>query len=245
MLSTQATGIRFDLTYHSEWLDGYGAQGWKLDVAMDDPEVIACTAYTGNKTPTSVLVHDMLDHLASGFGLSGYANEARAAAIHGLRNGVEVRSSYEWMTDEILGAKLLKENIIDFFPASIAHTVPTPTTPEETVALLTENNDPAELRRQLVEGFFRVGLSGIPIALSNWQARNLDFNRMHSIGLCLQALLAEAQDIILDWNADTAKGQLLVANEVCELLVGVDDPCRETRIVIRVSQKLTAIHVFA
>lgn len=231
MPTTQSSGKQFDLTYHSEWRDGYGAQGWKLDLAMDDPEVIACTAYTGNKTPTSVLVHDMLDHLISGFWLSGYANEARATAMHGIRNGIEVRSSYEWMADEMLGAKLLKESLTDFLPASITDGIPALTTPDEMIALLLENNDPADIRSHLVEGFFRIGLSGIPIAVSNWQDQRLDFGRMHSIGLCLQTLLIEAQDIIGNWAAETAKGRILVGNEVCEFSVGTGDPARQERIV--------------
>lgn len=94
MVKSQSNNNRFDLTYHSEWQDGFGAQGWKLDLAMNNPQVIACTAYTGEKTQTSVLVHDILDHLVSGFWLSGYENEARATAMHGIRNGIEIRFSY-------------------------------------------------------------------------------------------------------------------------------------------------------
>lgn len=231
MANAQPNGTQFDVTYHSEWQDGYGAQGWKLNVTMDDPDVIACTPYPGNKTPTSVLVHDILDHLVSGFGLSGFANEARATAMHGIRNGIEVRSSYEWMADEILSTKLLKVDITDFLPASIMDSIPTPSTPDKTMALLLENNDRADIRNRLVEGFFRVGLSGIPIAISNWQNQRLDFNRMYSIGVCLQALFIEAQDIIANWAVETAKGQILVGNEVCEFAVGTNDLSKQERIV--------------
>lgn len=231
MTNTQPSGTQFDVTYHSEWQDGYGAHGWKLNVVMDAPEVIACTAYTGNKTPTSVLVHDILDHLVSGFWLSGFANEARATAMHGIRNGIEVRSSYEWMADEILSTNLLKVQLTDFLPASIMDGIPTLTTPDKAIALLLENNDPADIRNHLVEGFFRIGLSGIPIAVSNWQNQRLDFDRMHSIGVCLQALLIEAQDIIVNWAVATAKGQILVGNEVCEFAVGTDNPSRQAHIV--------------
>lgn len=65
-------GIVFPACYRDGWQDGYGACGWKLEVALSDPAIIACTAYTGKQVPTSVLVHDILDHLVSGFGLSGY-----------------------------------------------------------------------------------------------------------------------------------------------------------------------------
>lgn len=228
---SKSSGTQFDVTYHSEWRDGYGAQGWKINVAMYDPEVIACTAYTGTKTPTSVLVHDILDHLVSGFWFSGYANEARATAMHGLRNGIEVRSSYEWMADEILGAKFLKEPLIDFLPASITGSITALTTPEETIVLLLENYDLADIRNHIVEGFFRIGLSGIPLAVSSWQDQRLDFDRMHMIGVCLQALFIEAQDIVMNWAAETVKGRIFVGNEVCEFVVGIGDPSRQERIV--------------
>ena len=231
MSNAQPNGTQFDVTYHSEWQDGYGAQGWKLNVTMHDPDVIACTPYPGNKTPTSVLVHDILDHLVCGFGLSGFANEARATAMHGIRNGIEVRSSYEWMADEILSTKLLNVQITDFLPESIMDSIPTPSTADKTMALLLENNDRADIRNHLVAGFFRVGLSGIPIAISNWQNQRLDFNRMYSIGVCLQALFIEAQDIIVSRTVETARGQILVGNEVCEFAVETDDPSKQERIV--------------
>lgn len=227
----QVSGMLLDVTYHSECQDGYRAQGWKLNLAMDDPAVIACTAYTGNKTPTSVLVHDILDHLISGFWLSGYINEARATAMHGLRNGIKIRSSYEWMVNEILSTNNLKEPISGLLPANISTSIPALTAPDKTLELLLKNNHPADIRRHLMEGFFRTGLSGIPIAVSNWRTQCLDFGKMYSIGLCLQALLAEAQDIVVDWASETAKGQFFVGNEVCKFAVETDEPSRQECII--------------
>lgn len=62
------------VTYAREWLDGFGARGWKLDVSMSDPSVTAATAETGNRIPTSVLVHDILDHHFSGLAVGGHRN---------------------------------------------------------------------------------------------------------------------------------------------------------------------------
>lgn len=70
-------GIRIPVTYRHEWHDGFGARGWKLDYSLDDPYIIAATAETGNRIPTSVLVHDILDHYLCGLPLSGQRNEGQ------------------------------------------------------------------------------------------------------------------------------------------------------------------------
>ncbi len=234
MFSTQTVEIVFALTFRSEWQDGYGAQGWKLDLARNDPAVVACTAYTGDKTPTSVLVHDILDHLVSGFPLSGYANEARATAMHGLRNGIEVRSSYEWMADELLNGDGREELLTQFLPPDIVAGIPQLTRPDETIASLIAAYGRARIKSHIVERFFRVGLSGIPVAFANWQSQHLGFDRMHAIGLCLQALLVKAQDIIEKSAIEAANGRCLVGNTACEFIVTTAGPVRQERIVQRV-----------
>jgi len=235
-MSIQSTRTLFDLTYHSEWQDGFGAQGWKLDVAINDPQVIACTAYTGNKTPTTVLVHDLLDHLVSGFWLSGYANEARATAIHGLRNGIEVRSSYEWMTKEILNDKPPLDHFTEFLPEKITGHIPARYTYAEKTTFLFKEYALNDIRNYILENFYRIGLSGIPIAISHWQNKGLDFKNMYSIGMCLQDLLVEAQEVIKTWNVEAATGQILVDNISCEFLVETGDSPRQERIVKRVTE---------
>ena len=234
MLNTQSSGKRFDLTFHLEWKDGFGAQGWKLDVATSDPQVIACTAYTGEKTQTSVLVHDILDHLVSGFWLSGYVNEARATAIHGIRNGIEVRSSYEWMANEILNAKHAPEQLMDYLPPHITDVLPALTDTEESATFLLDKYGLAEIRNHVIERFFRIGLSGVPIAISKWQEQRLAFDRMHSIGLCLQALLVDVQEIISSWNAETATGNVYVGNDACEFTVATSSLSRKEHLVKQV-----------
>ena len=62
------------VTYKRQWDDGYGARGWKLDATIGDPAIIASTRETGEKIKTSVFVHDILDHLLSGFGISAIAS---------------------------------------------------------------------------------------------------------------------------------------------------------------------------
>ncbi len=68
--SMKTPSLVIPVTYKREWQDGFGARGWKLDCALDDPNVIAATAETGCQINTSVLVHDILDHYISGFPLT-------------------------------------------------------------------------------------------------------------------------------------------------------------------------------
>ncbi|MBK1716092.1 hypothetical protein [Thiocystis violacea] len=56
--------------------------GFKVVIGayLADPEIIASTRETGGVLPTSVLIHDALDHLISGFAPSGHRAEAMALA---------------------------------------------------------------------------------------------------------------------------------------------------------------------
>ena len=59
---------------------------------MANPEIIPCTPFLGERSPTSALIHDMLDHLCYGFGLSGHRNEAMAPAQLGSRTSTDIKS---------------------------------------------------------------------------------------------------------------------------------------------------------
>ena len=91
----QSPNVVVRVTYRSEWPDGFGARGWKLDIALDDPEIIASTPSPGERINTSVLVHDILDHYVSGFPPSGHRNEAMALIQLSTRTGSDPRSDYE------------------------------------------------------------------------------------------------------------------------------------------------------
>ncbi len=47
-------GVHIPVTYQKTWDDGFGARGWKIDVSIGDPTIIASTRETGTKIPTSV-----------------------------------------------------------------------------------------------------------------------------------------------------------------------------------------------
>ena len=218
MRNATPTLLEFPIAYRSEWQDGYGAQGWKLKTAIDDREVIACTSYTGQKSQTSVLVHDMLDHLASGFWLSGYLNEARATAIHGIRNGIEVRSSYEHMIEDILRNGKLGEPFKNFLPSRTLDTIPENcTTDARVIDFLLGRLGPEGLRSKLLQGFVAAGISGVPLAYERWKKQGLLFERMHAIGRCLQGLLERGERLLVETETTAAKGAFRIGNEVCRL----------------------------
>ncbi len=206
------------VTYRSEWNDGFGAQGWKLDCALDDRKVIACTSYSGGGSPTSVLVHDVLDHYISGFPLSGYDHEAMATAMHGLRNGIEVTSSFKWMVDEILNDPDLEDSLLPFLPPNMAGVILNePLSGKAQRQRLLEHIDIEQLRESLLAGFFRVGLEGVPKAIQQWQAHGLGFANMRAIGFSLQRLLQRADAYVGEQNISYAKAQFGLSNEQCYL----------------------------
>jgi len=49
------TEVQLDWCYQREWPDGFGARGWKLATAINDPNIIASTPATGDRIPTAVL----------------------------------------------------------------------------------------------------------------------------------------------------------------------------------------------
>lgn len=236
MRNTVPDALIFPVTFRAEWDDGFGAQGWKLDIATADPNVIACTSYTGIKSQTSVFVHDILDHLVSGFGLSGYVNEARATAMHGIRNGIEIRSSFEYMVDEILGTKLFVGDMDALLPHDVLQALPIAGASNyDKYGILLDKLSHEKLRDELLRGFFRVGISGIPIAYSHWTGHGLLFEKMTAIGLCLQQILEQAERLLHKKGVELAGGVFLVDNEACQFIFALGDESCPERILERVA----------
>ena len=220
MRNTAPSQLEFPLIYRTEWQDGYGAQGWKLDIAVNDSEVIACSSYTGQKSQTSVLIHDLLDHLVSGFWLSGYRNEARATAMHGLRNGIEVRSSYERMIEDILQSRNLGEPFQNFLPSKVVAGIPQNcVTDTDKFEFLLKQRGLDELRTLMLQGFLALGIGGIPLAYEQWKKQNLRFEKMQAIGRCLQRLQERGESLIAEAGADMATGSFQISNEACQLML--------------------------
>lgn len=208
-------------TYRDEWPDGFGARGWKLDVALDDPAVIASTSETGDRINTSVLVHDILDHYVSGFPLSGHRNEAMALIQLHKRTGSDPRPDYEQMVNEdLMHGMVSGEPMRSFLPSHIVQLLPSEAmTGKEIVGFLASELGLGPLRVAFVERLFELGYRGVPLAHAGWNSCGLDYARNTPIGLCLQGLLVEADRILLNETISFARGQFQVSNRACQLVL--------------------------
>jgi len=214
--SNQLTCI--PVTYRGEWQDGFGARGWKLDTAMADSTVIASTAYTGENVPTSVLIHDILDHLLCGFGFSGHRNEAMAVVQLASRTGADAEISFCLMAEEVMRGLFLGESIEAFLPDLLKRYLPDETlSNEERMSYLSHRLGKQRLRSLLLAHFQMIGEEGIGPAKAHWHRAGLDYDRRTTIGLCLQELLVQADAMALTRRWQHARGNVLVDNRECKL----------------------------
>ncbi|MEW6611459.1 MAG: hypothetical protein ACOY5C_08085 [Pseudomonadota bacterium] len=213
--------VAIPVTYRRTWPDGFGARGWKLDVTLDDPEIIASTAYHGGRIPTSVLIHDMLDHFVSGFRPSGHRAEAMALAQLAVRTGSDIRPDYEQMVDEdLMQGRVLGEPLEEFLPDSLLRLLPPGIgTNAEKIVYLSERFGHVELRTALVARFYELGAQGLPMARRNWRAIGLDYTRSSALGLCLQRLLEAADAAALAANRTQAHGCFVFDDTACRLML--------------------------
>jgi hypothetical protein len=207
------------VTYRSEWPDGFGAQGWKLDIALDDPAVIASTPSTGDRISTSVLVHDILDHYVCGFPLSGHRNEAMALIQLGTRTGSDPRPDYEQMVDEdLMHGVVSGKSMRSFLPLRLVQLLPPEVlSGKEVIDFLVNVLGHESLRNALVERFFELGYRGVPLALANWNSYGLDHARNTAIGTCLQWLLEEADRTLLNGAFPLGRGLFQIGNQACRI----------------------------
>jgi len=208
------------VTYRDEWQDGFGARGWKLDAAMRDNTVIASTAYTGENVPTSVLIHDILDHLLCGFGFSGHRNEAMAVIQLASRTGADTGISFHPMVEEVLRGLILGESIETFLPDMLKRHLPDRLlSDEESMSYLSRRLGKQQLRPLLLAHFQAMGEAGISPAKAHWHRAGLDYDRRTAIGLCLQELLVKAEEIALTRRWQHARAYFLIDNRECGLVI--------------------------
>jgi len=204
------------VTYRDEWQDGLGARGWKMDCAIGDPVLIAATGFCGEKVPTSVLIHDMLDHYVSGFGLSGHRNEAKATLQLGLRTGAEVASSYAQLAEDIIVSGINGETLSQFLPPALCTLLPIDAANDrERITALVQRLGRAAVKDVLIEQLWDCGNLGHAEAITSWQRRGLDYARRSAIGLCLQQLLECAERHVDELSLTTAQGQFSIGNTTC------------------------------
>ena len=218
--ATPLPGLIIPVSYRDEWQDGLGARGWKMDRAIGDPVLIATTAYSGEKVPTSVLIHDMLDHFVSGFGLSGHRNEAKATMQLGLRTGAEIASSYAQLAEDIIVTGINGETLVQFLPPALCALLPTAAaTDRERIAALKQRIGSTKLKDALIEQLWTCGNLGRAEAMTSWQAHGLDYARRSAIGLCLQQLLICAENHVDALSLAAIEGRFIIDNRACAIIL--------------------------
>lgn len=210
--------VAVPVTYRREWQDGFGARGWKLDTAIGDEFVIASTAYTGGNIPTSVLIHDIVDHYLCGFGLSGHRDEAMALIQLRERTGTDIEPDYAQMVDEDIARGLVNgEPLETFLPPDLAQQLPAQGTPAGRMRALRERIGGQTLHERLIARFFELGEQGRQHAQQAWQRLGLDYAKRPAIALALQHLLEQADAWMLEQEVETMRGRFMITPEECRL----------------------------
>ncbi len=209
------------VSYRREWQDGFGARGWKLDVAIGEPSVIAATAEHGTRVPTSVLVHDILDHHLCGFGIGGHRNEAMALLQLASRTGADPRVDFRQIVDEdLMQGHCSGEPWITFLPADLAALLPGRMTDGKSIiSILSAALGEEALRERLVEHFVTIGQSVQSLVEARWRRMGLDYRLRGPMGLALQQLLVHVDGRAHEEDWEQAHGRLLVGNEVCAVVL--------------------------
>ena len=207
------------VTFKRAWDDGFGARGWKLDISAHDPEIIASTAFSGESIPTSVLIHDILDHLVSGFGPSGHRNEAMALMQLHLRTGSYIRPDIEQMIKEdILQGTVIGETLESFLPYDLLEHLPAVSASnKEKMTTLISKLGRDQVLASLLNRFHELGTLGIPGAKESWGNLGLDYSTRTATGLCLQSLLENADKYVSEHEVGSARGDFVVGNTACAL----------------------------
>jgi hypothetical protein len=209
-------GVRLPVTYKKSWNDGFGARGWKLNIAIGNPEIIASTRETGQRINTSVFVHDILDHFLSGFGVSGHRSEAMALIQLSRRTNSDPTSDYAQMVEEdILNGRVNREPLLTFLPKELREALPSDSklSDIETISFLKRKFSGEDLRDILVNRFFTLGNRGKEHAINSWSVIDLRTNMQTEIGMALQNLLEVTDSKVEGIGIDLLEGLITIDNE--------------------------------
>lgn len=210
--------VRLPLVYKKSWDDGFGVRGWKLVATIGDPEIIASTRETGEKINTSVLVHDMLDHFISGFGVSGHRSEAMALAQLSKRTGSDPRPDYKQMIKEdVMQGRVNGETMKTFLPDDMLSIIPDDHTlsGKEMIRYIKNIVGEKRLNERLLKYFMDLGESGNQHAVKSWRKLGLDPDMRTKLGLGLQRLLDIVDRYVQDSGCEYAEANVVINNEVC------------------------------
>jgi len=214
-----AGAVSIPVSYHASWPDGLGARGWKLDANRDDPEIIAATSDASGAIPTSVLVHDALDHLLCGFAPSGHRAEAMALEQLAQRTGSDPTPDYRQMArEDLLTGQVVGEPMARFIGADLRHQLPPGAADGDNrtvVNALRERLGDEALVEHLVQRMTGLGRAGRPHALLSWRVTGFSYSRRTELGLRLQRLI-ERMDAWIETEALTeATGEICIGPGGC------------------------------
>ena len=204
------------VTYQKSWEDGFGARGWKPDIAIGNPAIIASTRESGDVIPTSVLVHDLLDHIISGFEMGGHRAEAMASRQLKLRTGSDIHKDYQQLVQEDLRfGRVNGEALASFLPADLVAMAPLHLwdNDKRLIEFLRDAVGKAELATRLTQRMHELGRAGEQHARDSWAALGLDKNRASQIGLRLQMLLDGIDRKVEDAGIRSLKAVFMLDND--------------------------------
>ncbi|MFP4061871.1 MAG: hypothetical protein ACLFS2_03655 [Halochromatium sp.] len=217
----QMAGVIVPATYRDTWHDGFGARGWKLDCSLTEPSVIASTSETGSRLPTSVLVHDILDHHLCGVGIGGHRNEA--IALHQL----EIRTGSDPLPDirQIINEDLLqgcveRDTMRSFLPSSLLSMVPHGVRADyDIIKSLRNRLTHEQLLHELELHFIRIGQTNSRAAKKSFEESCLFYEKRTSLGIAIQDLLIAFDQYLASHSVDYAHGAFYLTNDHCTLRV--------------------------
>lgn len=218
--------LSFAVCYRLTWPDGFGARGWKFASALDDPQIIASTPTTGARIPTSVFVHDLLDHMLCGLPPSGHRAEAVALMQLAARTGADPRPDFAQMVDEdLLQGQVNGEPMRRFLPRDWLDVLPdADQIPDlHLVAALMRALGRAVVRERLIDWFFTLGQAGASQAVAHYRAQGLDPDRRGPLGLALQRLFEKADGWVVDQGGAMAEGQVDLSSDRVGLSLSFPD----------------------
>jgi len=217
--------ISISAIYHQTWQDGYGARGWKLNFSVNDPAIIASTSETGAMIPTSVFVHDILDHYISGFEISGHRAEAMALTQLHLRTSSNYHDDLLQLIDEdVIYGRVNGEPLETFLPPDLRQQLPIHTdSNKKKIQHLIRIHGKESIRQKLLERFIEFGNWGKEIAKDHWKKHGLVFDNRKKIGLAIQSLLVQTDKVLLNENIDSSRGVFKISNTFCEVDFSIDD----------------------
>jgi len=217
-----AGAVTVAMTFHDTWDDGLGARGWKLDANIDDPEIIAATSTPGDPIPTSVPVHDILDHLLCGFAPSGHRAEAMALAQLAQRTDTDPTPDYRQMVHEdLLAGRVIGESAYGFIGACLRAHLPPQAAAWDGAALmaaLRAQLGEARLAELLVERLRALGRAGRAHAVLAWRLTGLPYQGRERIGWHLQRLLEDMDAWVQAQEYPALHGEIQIRTDSCELV---------------------------